>query len=217
MGIHDYSCFLCSFEGEQNLINWKECTTDTDEYEEIDYKNMQCTYPPQIDTINGFGENKAYIFFFKKNPLEHRARSYKHKKASYSCIYWNFKRYAGYKDILIKEQTIYSVWNHFGRWLVNICPSCYYYFIKDKLNDPPPMLLTRVIKKFKLTPFHEFGFPEFPIYSLKNNNDMDQFLMKIFPLSCVLLRDYIRAFCGYLGLREMDIDFQFENIVDKTK
>ena len=70
MGIHDYSCFLCLYEGEQNLINWKNQTEDYDDEE--------------------FGQNSAYLFLYSNNPIGKFPIPDECRKVEYDWNSWDF-------------------------------------------------------------------------------------------------------------------------------
>lgn len=210
MGIHDYSCFLCSsIEGDQCLESWTDYYESNDE---VDYEDKQCSYPPPDGDSQKSGSGKAYLYFFKKNPLIKRCNPIKHKKVNYSWDAWDFEKgngYYGYSNVLNRDRPIYSVWKHEDKWILNICPCCYQYFISDKLDDPPQQLLVQILDKFRLYPFSQFQDRKLDLVI----NDTEDFnLETFFPLSCVRIRDYIRAFCSYLNLREDNIDFEFETL-----
>jgi hypothetical protein len=217
MGIRDYSCFLCSCEGEQCLTNWRDYRAEDGDDEDVNYNDRLCSYPTEEGESGSFGKGQCYLFHFKQNPLNIVNKYYKCENVKYSWDDWCFNGYDKYREILSSDNKteLYSIWKNNDDWIINICPDCYNYFISDKWNDPPSKLLTNILEKFSLFPFNEFSINCVKnIQNMQNmqdmpNDDKHYKLKQLFPIKCAKLRDYIRSFCNYLKLRDDDFKFEF--------
>src|SRR5271163_4400921 len=86
MGVHDYSCFVCSDEGEQNLSIWDDTLLD----DELPYEEMMCTYPPQESESNSVGPCIAYLLCFNKEISLSEMNEVKEAvEVDYCCDGWN--------------------------------------------------------------------------------------------------------------------------------
>lgn len=61
---HDYSCFICSVEGEQCLSKWNKGKTIWD-----DTGRDICNFPSQSYEDMRTGCKDAYLFSFNENPI----------------------------------------------------------------------------------------------------------------------------------------------------
>lgn len=180
MGVMDYSCFLCSDEGEQDLTIWSygktiwnEENKEENEKAEKDYDHQLCNYPPQKFEGNGVGSN-AYLFLFNENPLNNYNKPEKYIRAKYSWDDWDFSynnEDLDYREFLLDnvygclrckdsshdhENNFLSVWycEKLKKWVVNICDDCYDFFIKCSNNKVPPFLLFKILEKMRWLPFN---------------------------------------------------------------
>jgi len=231
MGVHDYSCFICSDEGEQSLTNWTKYNTRfasedrvvrntpsdslsdlSDDSDSLsNYDNLLCTFPANPGECSQAGQNSCYLYHFKNDPLVNKEPPLKIEKAKYSWDDWCFEKYPSYSEILSSYDEpngskLCSVWRDDSNpdYIVNVCPDCHKYFISDELDNPPPLLLTTFLCKFNLAPFQPFN-----TVTTINTTYADPPIEHLFPLTCTELRDYVRAFCYHFKLRETPIDFQF--------
>jgi hypothetical protein len=144
MGIHDYSCYICSDEGEQCLMDWE----------------------------NGerHGMDHAYLFVTKfddKDMGEMFSNSYSNNingefvECNYSWDNLDFDEYSGYCDTLMEDKYKYkSMWfcKNINRWIINFCPYCYnIFFVKDKIIHPSNKYLNNLINIDKHLPFTCIG------------------------------------------------------------
>ena len=171
MGVHDYSCFTCSNEeGNQCLDDWSN-------YADVDTSNIiDCSKDYEVNT-SSYGFSSGYLFLFKKNPLVHYTElPYEVQIRNYSWDSWDFEAQdllnndnseiddiLGYRLILIDEiepiiindKKIYSVWycDKLKSWIVNMCPTCYEYFINNSHDiEIPSVVLVNIMEKFGWIP-----------------------------------------------------------------
>jgi len=220
MGIHDYSCFFCSIEGEQNLSTWPKFDPDDDLID----------YPLENDDTEerGAGDNSCYIFYFPSDtePLKQWQYPASYQKVGYSWDNWDFEPNLDYESVFLNDKDICSIWfcssenkELSGRWLLNVCSHCFSYFIDDSEENPPPELLYRILLKFRLLPFKKFNIHNI----LSNFIKSEQYIREVedgyefpimshfFPLSYKKLYRYIKAFAYYLGLRKDEVNFRYKN------
>lgn len=163
MGVCDYSCFLCSDEGEQCLTNHEDCCdAQAYQYRQEDkiYAEEYNSSPFEEDKIYteddlfhevecGYRSAHLYIFSFNSKPNDSiqvlakiKNRDYLQMRkieSKYSWDSWNFEDVEGHMwnspEIMYPDHFDYSIWQDTkGDWVLNICPTCAKFFI-DQSGD----------------------------------------------------------------------------------
>lgn len=209
MGVSDFSCYLC-VEDEQCLNIWNQ-PEDCEENDDGKDEGELCRKPPPSLTYP-CGECDLMQFSYEQDP---RIHGFKNPTAinavEYSC---DSRLFSNEED---EDAEVNNIWERRGVWfhrrletfIVNVCNSCFHYFIDNSDNNtlPPSELLTIIFEKHRLVPYVPYDQEISP--QLLNSVNL------MYPLVKSEMRDYIRGYMVYIGLGTCPdaLQFPFRSLV----